>query len=139
MAKKKRYQYSKKIPVITGIIFSACIIIAVFNPDSTTSVTALTVSGGIFGASIIWYMKKSQVENSFKLKSALYEKAANVRYEYSRKILELQREFCIDQNKIDEIESRSPIDEFEDEALYSLKNTVDTDEADAHEPVRIEY
>ena len=59
---ENKYQYSKKIPIVTGVIFISFTLLSMFFGniiDSTLAMTSISVSGGIFGSSIIWYLKKS--------------------------------------------------------------------------------
>lgn len=84
---KQKIQYSKQLPVFTGIIFICCLVRAFTMDfsnymDLTVYATIITVSGSIFGSTIVWYMKKAQVENNVKLKIELYKTAFQEQLKY---------------------------------------------------------
>lgn len=125
----KSYQYSKKIPIITGILFVfvlLCSILPFFCVDSTIWISLISATGGVFTSAIIWYMKKAQIENAYKLKMGLYEKASEVRLKFLRESLKIQKKYGVTQTELNEIEFNNPIDDFEDAALSDLQQTVDT-------------
>lgn len=105
--------------------------------NASVSVSIISISGGIFGSSIIWYLKKAQVENSFKLRCMQFEKASEQRLKFIEGTLELQKKYNITSQEIQEIECQSPIDEMEEESLCNLKQTVEQYEMEGHEPVQI--
>lgn len=101
-------QYSKLLPILTGLFFGVTLGFSIleglsvtdYGGGSTIFVTALTVSGGVFGSSIIWYMKKAQVENVFKVKSTLYKTISEEQIRYAEEMLRLQEEYKVSQDKI---------------------------------------
>ena len=141
--KEKKLQYSKIIPIATGLLFCACLYTA-FNVDYSTVldvsvyVTALTISGSGFISSIIWYLKKSQAENVFKLKIELYKQASRERLHYNEQMIVLKNKYFLSDEELVEIENESPMDDFEESALSDV--TMSTDEAmnDATSPVELE-
>lgn len=130
---KEHYQYSKKIPIITGIIFIVMVLLIFFQNatgnydyvNASVSISIISISGGIFGSSIIWYLKKAQVENSFKLRCMQFEKASEQRLKFIEGTLKLQKKYNVTSQQIEEIEFQNPIDEMEEESLNSLKQTVE--------------
>ena len=83
----KKIQYSKLLPFITCFVFLICLyqtFITDFSSyvDLTLYATIITVSGSIFGTTIVWYMKKAQVENNVKLKIELYKTAFQEQLKY---------------------------------------------------------
>lgn len=88
-------QYSKALPIVTCLIFIACLAFGFYLQknnvmDTTYAVTAVTVSGGIFGTTVLWYMKKAQSENNIKLRGFAYEKETQERIKYLEKEMELK-------------------------------------------------
>lgn len=73
----KKVEYSKKIVLWTGIIFLSQLILAcIFSWYATdTSIFAYTIptSGGIFGASVGFYLNKAKIENVCKGKIKFFE------------------------------------------------------------------
>ena len=94
----KRFQFSKLIIVIMMIVFIYTLYRAInfqFNGDayidSAILCTALTVTAGILGSSLIQYYKKSSSENISKIQTALYKNTMDIRLEYNRKMMEFKK------------------------------------------------
>lgn len=138
---KNKYQYSKKIPIVTGVIFISFTLLSMFFGniiDSTLAMTSISVSGGIFGSSIIWYLKKSQVENSFKLKCEQLKQTVNYRLYFIEETLKLQKKYNVSSYQIDEIESKGPIDEMENSTMDNLSQIVDEYDREGHEKINLQ-
>lgn len=126
-----KFQYSKLIVIISLAIFIWCLYKG-FNMDfatvvdTTFYVAAITTSGTISATAIVWYLKKSQTENSYKLKSNFYKIASQERINYNKEMLELQKKYNVTQDDINEIEGVSYMDELEQEALDDVKNSLDS-------------
>ena len=138
---ENKYQYSKKIPIVTGVIFISFTLLSMFFGDiidSTLAMTSISVSGGIFGSSIIWYLKKSQVENSFKLKCEQLKQTVNYRLYFIEESLKLQKKYNVSSYQIDEIESKGPIDEMENSTMDNLSQIVDEYDREGHEKINLQ-
>ena len=138
---ENKYQYSKKIPIVSGVIFISFTLLSMFFGniiDSTLAMTSISVSGGIFGSSIIWYLKKSQVENSFKLKCEQLKQTVNYRLYFIEETLKLQQKYNVSSYQIDEIESKGPIDEMENSTMDSLSQIVDEYDREGHEKINLQ-
>jgi len=105
MSTKNRPQFSKLIVLVVTILFLTSLVTTYLLPgiDDTVRLTEITVTGGIFSSTVIWYMKKSQQENVVKLKIGLLKNIAEVEYEYYEKRLRLKDELHV------------PLDEDEDD------------------------
>ena len=140
-------QYSKILPVLTGILFGATLLFSIlegfkmteYGGNSTIFVTALTVSGGVFGSSIIWYMKKAQVENIFKVKSTLYKTISDEQIRYAEEMLRLQEEYKVSQNQIRSLDLDSQLDDLKQSAMMDMSGSVDQAMSDATAPTEIQH
>lgn len=68
---RSKLEFSKKIVIITGVIFLSVLldvcIGAKFGIDTSSYATqAIVTTGGILGASIVFYLNKSKIENLSK-------------------------------------------------------------------------
>ena len=86
--------YSKKLPIVTGIIFIFVVIFCLLHPSNyesaTVYVTAITASGGVFAGNVIYYNKKSMVENVAKIDMSCYSKKAKIELDTLERKLQLQ-------------------------------------------------
>lgn len=141
--KEKKFQYSKLLPIITGIIFIGCLYhifsIELENyVDLTVMTTSVTVSGGIFGSTILGYVKKSQSENNAKLKIELYKVASSERLKYNEQMMILKKKYEFSDEQVTDLENDSPMDDFSEKALSSIEDTLSMAESDAESPVEIQ-
>lgn len=116
--KKNRMETSKKIILVSGIIFVAAVVYSMISciiamtdgayVDWTSIVTLLTVTGGAFGTACGFYFNKAKSENNYKLRMAfLREKYAILKeigaLDVHRAKLELENEIdTIDNGLIEE-------------------------------------
>ena len=144
MSKKDyKIQYSKTLPLITGIIFIFCLYkgfaVNVANyTDLTIHVTSITTSAGLFGSAIIWSMKKSQSENNVKLRIEMYRVASKERFNYNKKMILLQQKYKISDEELCEIEDDSPMDEFEDSALSSIESSINDSQSESDSTIELQ-
>ena len=140
---KSKFQFSKLIVLITCIIFIICL----YNgltvnvegyTDLTVIATTITVSGGMFGSAIIYYLKKSQSENNVKLKIELYKVASEERLKYNEQMMILKQKYTLSEEDLMSIEDNSPMDDFESEALSAIGNIISTSESEADSPVELQ-
>ena len=148
MSKKKKktrqkIQYSKLLPIITGIIFIGCIY-HVFSidlenyVDLTVMATTITVSGGIFGSTILGYVKKAQSENNVKLKIEMYKVASSEKLKYIEQTMILKKKYEFSNEQLMELENDSPMVGFEEEALSDIMEVINMAESDAESPVEMQ-
>ncbi len=137
-----KLQYSKFLPIATGLIFIAVLFKGLsldFEQltDTAVFVAAISVSGGIFGATLKHYMNKSQAENVYKLKLGLYKEASKEHFKYNEKMYELKWRYKDMQAFDDELDD-AMLSQFEDSALSDAETTIDTQMSNASENVEIE-
>lgn len=141
--KEKKLQYSKVLPVVTFIVFTVCLYkgyTADFSTmlDTSFYVTAITISSGVFGSTIVWYMKKSQAENTVKLKTELYRVASQERLNYNEQMILMKSKYMLSDEELMEIESDSPMDDFESNALSDIESSINDIQADADSSVELQ-
>ena len=127
---KKKFQYSKILPLITFALFCGCVIkcftVNISDVyDISLYVTIVTVSGALNLTTNVWYMKNSQAEKVANIKSGTYKTISEERFEYNKKMLELKSKYKYSDEEILEIENDSPLDELEQDALDRLNSFVD--------------
>lgn len=134
---KKWFSWSKGVLFLTSLIFVFVLAFVSYmymsnQISNVTDVAALvamiTVSGSIFGANITWYSKKAAAENQFKLRSASYKEAANIRLEYNKEMMKLMKEFEMDEDMVQKIEDKSDMDEIMDNAFGRVNSNLDSNE-----------
>lgn len=78
----KSKEYSKKIVLWTGILFFLVIVCSLvfsyLGIDTSLFVYLIPSTGGIFGASIIFYLNKAKLENALKIKISFYRFKINI-------------------------------------------------------------
>lgn len=87
-------QFSKKIIIIAGIIaiFGIPITAAAsiwLGLSEMISITIITAIGSIITTSIVWYLKKSQVENNTRIYMEAYKDLAKFKYDHNEEINDL--------------------------------------------------
>lgn len=136
-------QYSKILPLFTGLLFALITIYSIlFNQDGMNSsaiyITAITTSGGCFGASIIWYMKKSQIENVSMHKKDLYKTISSEQINYAKEMMILQKEFNVSKQDIENLDFDSQLDELKDDSIRDMQNTINNAMSDAETETSIQ-
>lgn len=143
MNNNKKIQYSKLLPLFTGIIF-ACCLLKVFTMDFSNYVdltayaTAITVSGSIFGTTIVWYMKKAQVENNVKLKIELYKTAFQEQLKYKEQMFIIKNKYLLNNEEFAEMEMDNPLSGLGEEIYASIEDTINTSQCEAESTVEIQ-
>ena len=79
--------------------------------DISVYVTAITVSGGIFGVCLKSYMSKSKAENIYKVQKTMYEDIMDIKLKYNQQMMKLIQEYQISQDEIDMNDMSNPINE----------------------------
>lgn len=97
---KKKIETSKKLAWFSGICFAVSLINSMLNPitDPTLSITLVTVTGAVFGVTMVAYNSKSRYENVTKIqKDFLHEKYHILKdigvLDYNRAVMEIEEEF----------------------------------------------
>lgn len=134
--KFRKIQYSKILPIVSLILFAICLyegFCADFSSvvDVSFYVTAITISGSLTATSFIFYLRKAQQENCVTLKTEMYRVASTERIRYNEKMMMLKKKYEMTDEDISEIESRSPMDDFEQNALDSINDTINQAQMEA--------
>ena len=139
MKEEKKLTYSKLIVLITAIIFVVCLLLSFYAfltstvdtaIDTTVLVTAITVSGSIFGSNLCWYSKKAAGENNYKLRMALYKDSTETRLKYNEEMMKLMKEYDISEEDIEKINDSADIDDMMDNALNDTISNLDENRDD---------
>lgn len=124
--------YSKKLPIVTGAIFIFTLIFCLLSGgDYTVRMTAITTTASAFTGTIIWYLKKAQVENTYKLDMSSYKEKAKVELDHLENLIRIKKEYEINDTEIDEMYFKSDLDDMTREAFQKIRTNVDTAQADA--------
>ena len=140
---KQKMQYSKLLPVFTGIVFVCCLFRAFtvdFSNyvDLTVYATSITVSGGIWGTTVVGYMKKAQVENNVKLKIELYRVAFQEQLKYKEQMLIIKNKYLLSEEEFMDMEDDSPIMDLEGTIFSSIEETINVSQSDAESAIEIQ-
>ena len=129
MGKEPRIQFSKLLTLGSLLLF----IWALFQGfttdftqvyDTTVYVTAITISGGIFGVCLKSYMSKSKAENIYKVQRAMYEDIMQIKLQYNEGMMKLNQQYNMTQDDLSMIDNISPIDEGIDNVLSDMKENI---------------
>lgn len=130
--------FSKWWLVFTGIMFVSIVILSLILMffqktilDTSVLITAITISGSIFGTNLCWYSKKATSENVYKLRMHMYHDTVQLRLYFNEEILKMKQQYGVGDEEIYDNDNRGEIDEMMEEALGSMKNRLDQDQEDA--------
>ena len=129
MNKEPRLQFSKILTLGSLALF----IWALFQGfttdftviyDTTVYVTAITISGGIFGVCLKAYMSKSKAENIYKVQRAMYEDIMHIKLQYNEAMMKLTQQYSLTQDDIDMSDINSPINEGVDDIINDMRENI---------------
>ena len=83
-------------------------------------------------------LKKAQAENNVKLKIEMYRVASKEHLKYNEKMMILKNKYSLSDEEIMEIESGSPMDDFESSALCDIEEIIDVSESEADSPIELQ-
>ena len=147
MKKDKKITWSKGMLLCIAIIFISVIGLVFWlyisgsiqnMYDVTLLCTVVTVTGGIFGSTLVWYSKKAGSENQYKLRMGMYEESARVRLDYNKKMMQMKKKYDMSEDDIIEIDSSGDMDEFMDSAQSSITSGLDEAQAEFDSPNTLE-
>ena len=137
----KPVTFSKGIPVVTGSLFIltllVCVFLSNFNKnvyDTTVMVTAISVTGAIFGSSLIWYFKKAGSENQYKLRMSMYEDVVNQRLYFTEEMLKLRIKYGASEEDIAMIDDEGEIDDLMEETFQNMNNKMNQEQDELETP-----
>lgn len=127
MNKEPKVQFSKILTIGSLVLFVWSLFKGFTTDfsqlyDTTVYVTAITVSGGIFGVCLKSYMSKAKAENIYKVQKAMYEDITDIKLRYNEGMMKLKQEYGMTQDDIEEI---TPIDEGVDSVLNDMRENID--------------
>ena len=127
--KEPRIQFSKLLTLGSLLLFIWALLKGFTTDfsailDTTVYVTAITISGGIFGMCVKSYMSKAKAENIYKVQRTMYEDIMKVKLQYNEEMMKLNRQYNMTQDDIDMIDSVSPINNGVDDVLSDMKESI---------------
>lgn len=136
---KKWFQCSKVLCYVAGVVF--CITLAYclrINAndiyDMTMFATAISVTGAVFGSTLVWYAKKAQAENVARIKIQHVKEVAKVEFALWKKKVYLQKELGLIGTPLDDTMEEFHVDEEFDDAVSKdseyLNTQLETSAAD---------
>lgn len=136
--KNPKFQYSKILPIVSLVLFCA-VLIKVMNVDYTNYfdtavyVSAITVSGGIFGMIVKSYNAKAKAENVSKIQLTVYHDTMKTRLWYNEQMALIKQQYGMTDEDIAEIEADSPVNAISEEQVSEMKQTLDNFTMDSRE------
>lgn len=144
MNKEPKIQFSKLLAIGSFVLFIWTLyqglnidFTEVF--DTTVHITAITISGGIFGVCIKSYMSKSKAENIYKIQQSMYEKIMDIKLDYNEKMMKLIQQYNITQDDIDMVDMTNPISEGVDSMVNDMKENINNHLYDTKTQDEIDY
>ena len=142
--KEPKFQFSK-ILTLGSLLLFICALFKGFTTDfsqvydTTVYVTAITISGGIFGVCLKSYMSKSKAENIYKIQRAMYEDIMNIKLSYNEYMMQLNQKYHMTQEDIDMIDTISPINDGVEDVLNDMKENINNHLYDTKQEDEIEH
>lgn len=127
--KEPKIQFSKLLTIGSLLLFVWTLLKGLYIDytsvyDTTVYVTAITISGGIFGVCLKAYMSKSKAENIYKVQKTMYEDIMDIKLKYNKQMMKLIQEYQISQDEIDMNDMSNPISEGVDNIISDMKENV---------------
>lgn len=102
---EKKFTTSKQILWMSVILFAITVIIAVLfsylGVDTSVFMYILPITGGLAGATVVFYMNKSKMENIFKFKISFLEYKLNLIKENPNMACVIDKEMSSVENSLD--------------------------------------
>ena len=126
---KNKVQFSKILTILSFMMFVwtlYCGFSASFNQlyDISVYVTAITVSGGIFGICLKSYMSKSKAENIYKVQKTMYEDIMDIKLYYNEEMMKLIQKYNLNQEDINMADNTSYIDNGVDNIVGDMQESI---------------
>lgn len=126
---KNKIQFSKILTILSFMMFVwtlYCGFSASFNQlyDISVYVTAITVSGGIFGVCLKSYMSKSKAENIYKVQKTMYEDIMDIKLYYNEEMMKLIQKYNLNQEDINMADNTSYIDNGVDNIVGDMQESI---------------
>lgn len=133
-------EFSKKLASISWVPFLFVIGFVIYlmathqEINETIFIALISASGGIAATTNIFYLRKSQAENTYKVKLSLYEKVSEIDIKHLEESLKLKKEY----GEIDETENESHFSGLTEYAYNDLTDQVNSDMDDATQRIEKE-
>lgn len=129
MNREPKFQFSKLLTIGSLILFIWALSKGFYTNfseiyDTTVYVTAITVSGGIFGLCLKAYMSKAKAENIYKVQRTMYEDIMDIKLRYNEAMMKLNQQYNMTQDDVDMMDVNSPINEGVDEVINDMKENI---------------
>ena len=126
---KNKVQFSKILTILSFMMFVwtlYCGFSASFNQlyDISVYVTAITVSGGIFGVCLKSYMSKSKAENIYKVQKTMYEDIMDIKLYYNEEMMKLIQKYNLNQEDVNMADNTSYIDNGVDNIVGDMQESI---------------
>lgn len=126
---KNKVQFSKILTILSFMMFVwtlYCGFSASFNQlyDISVYITAITVSGGIFGVCLKSYMSKSKAENIYKVQKTMYEDIMDIKLYYNEEMMKLIQKYNLNQEDINMADNTSYIDNGVDNIVGDMQESI---------------
>lgn len=126
---KDKVQFSKILTILSFTMFVwtlYCGFSASFNQlyDISVYVTAITVSGGIFGVCLKSYMSKSKAENIYKVQKTMYEDIMDIKLYYNEEMMKLIQKYNLNQEDVNMADNTSYIDNGVDNIIGDMQESI---------------
>ena len=141
--REPKIQFSKLLTIGSLLLFIWTLLKGLYIDytsvyDTTVYVTAITISGGIFGVCLKAYMSKSKAENIYKVQKTMYEDIMDIKLKYNQQMMKLIQEYQISQDEIDMNDMSNPISEGVDSIISDMKENVNNHLYDTKTEAEIE-
>lgn len=141
--KEPKFQFSKILTFASLALFVWCLAQGFYIDltqafDTAVYVTAITVSGGIFGLCLKSYMSKSKAENIYKIQRSMYEDIMTIKLTYNETMMQLIQKYHITQSDIDMADNLSPIDDGINDIINDMHDNVNNHLYDTKQEDEIE-
>lgn len=112
------------VTLVLSLIFTCYILISGDTNmyDFAIIGTALTTTAGLAGATQKYYYNKAGLENVNKIRIGSYKEIMDIRLQYDKEILNIQREFGVSQEDIMMMESNTIFANASDEMINNVNN-----------------
>lgn len=130
MSKKEpRFQFSKLLTIGSLVLFIWTLSKGLYVDftevfDTTIYVTAITISGGIFGVCLKSYMSKSKAENIYKIQKTMYEDIMDIKLHYNEEMMKLISQYNVTQDEIDMSDMTNPINDGVESVYGDMKESI---------------
>lgn len=146
--KEKKLQYSKILATVSLLTFliilfgsvGFMIYLMLYSDitilDTAIFVSALSITGSIYGLTAKHYYNKAALENCSNIRKGVYEEILKNRLKYNEEMIKLKSRYMLSDEEVAELELDNPFASMSDEALGRINSKID--EADESNSMDIE-